>query len=41
MEWWDQQSEEDFYDEYDAYLAECGYNVWEVLEEEYEKYKEF
>lgn len=41
MEWWDQQSEEDFYDEYDAYLAECGYNVWEVSEEEYEKYKEF
>lgn len=41
MERWDQQSEEDFYDEYDAYLAECGYNVWEVSEEEYEKYKEF
>lgn len=30
-----------FVDEYDAYLAECGYNVWEVSEEEYEKYKEF
>lgn len=26
---------------YDLYLAECGYNVWEVSEEEYEKYKEF
>ena len=41
MEWWDEQSEEDFYGEYDAYLAECGYNLWEITEEEYEKYKEF
>ena len=33
-EWWDDQSEEE-YDCYDDYLAECGYNVKEISEEEY------
>ena len=33
-EWWDDQSEEE-YDNYDDYLAECGYDVEEISEEEY------
>lgn len=36
-EWWDDQSEEEF-DSYDDYLAECGYDVEEVSEEEYLAY---
>ena len=36
-EWWDDQSEEEF-DSYDDYLAECGYDVEEVSEEEYLTY---
>lgn len=41
MEWWDEQTEEDFDGEYENYIGECGYDVWEITEEEYEKYKEF
>lgn len=33
-EWWDDQSEEE-YDSYDDYLAECGYDIKEISEEEY------
>ena len=33
-EWWDDQSEEEF-DNYDDYLAECGYDVEEISKEEY------
>ena len=36
-EWWDDQSEEDYEDNYDDYLAECGYDVEEITEEEYRR----
>ena len=35
-EWWDEGCEED-YDCYEDYLAECGYTVYEITEEEYEE----
>lgn len=34
-DWWDEQSAEEFDDDYDAYLAECGYDIEEISEEEY------
>lgn len=34
-EWWDDQSEEEFDGDYDAYIGECGYDVEEISEEEY------
>ena len=34
-EWWDNQSEEELEDNYDAYLGECGYDIEEISEEEY------
>ena len=34
-EWWDDQSEEEFDGDYDAYLADCGYDVEEISEAEY------
>lgn len=34
-DWWDGQSEEEFEGDYDAYLAECGYDIEEISEEEY------
>lgn len=34
-EWWDDQSREDYDDDYDDYLAGCGYDVEEISEEEY------
>ena len=34
-EWWDDQSAEEFDDDYDAYLGECGYDIEEISEEEY------
>ena len=34
-EWWDGQSEEEFDGDYDVYLAECGYDIEEISEEEY------
>ena len=34
-DWWDEQSAEEFDDNYDAYLAECGYDIEEISEEEY------
>ena len=35
MEWWDDQSEEEFKGDYESYLADCGYDVEEISEEEY------
>lgn len=37
-EWWDDQSEEEFEGDYDAYLGECGYDIEEVSKEEYLAY---
>lgn len=37
-DWWDDQSEEEFESDYDAYLGECGYDIEEVSEEEYLAY---
>jgi hypothetical protein len=34
-DWWDEQSAEEFDDDYDAYLGECGYDVEEISEEVY------
>ena len=34
-EWWDWQSAEEYGDDYDEYLAECGYDVYEIGREEY------
>lgn len=34
-EWWDDQSEEEFDGDYDAYLGECGYDIEEISEAEY------
>lgn len=36
-EWWDEQSQEDFEDDYESYLSECGYTLKEISEEEYRK----
>lgn len=41
MEWWDEQSEEEFDGDYDAYRCECGYDAYEVSQEEYEENKEY
>ena len=38
FEWWDDQSREEYDDDYDAYRAECGCDITEVTKEEYEKY---
>lgn len=37
-DWWDDQSEEEFEGDYDAYLGECGYDIEEVSEKEYLTY---
>ena len=37
-EWWDDQSEEEFDGDYDAYLGECGYDIEEISEAEYLTY---
>lgn len=34
-EWWDDQSEEEFDGDYDAYLSDCGYDIEEISEAEY------
>ena len=34
-EWWDEQSAEEFDDDYDEYLANCGCDIEEISEEEY------
>ena len=34
-EWWDSDSYDDYDGDYDAYLAECGYDVEEISEAEY------
>ena len=33
-EWWDDQSEEEFKGNYDTYLADYGYDIEEISEEE-------
>ena len=35
MEWWDDYSREDYEDDYEAYLGDCGYDVEEISETEY------
>ena len=37
LEWWDDQSEEEFEGDYDTYLGECGYDIEEISEEEYRR----
>lgn len=34
-EWWDDQSREEYDDDYDEYFAGCGYDVYEISEAEY------
>ena len=34
-EWWDEQSEEEYDGDYEAYLSECGYDIEEISAEEY------
>ena len=34
MEWWDEDCEEDF-NCYEDYLADCGFTIYELSEEEY------
>lgn len=35
-EWWDDDTAEEFEGDYDAYLGECGYDIYEITKEEYE-----
>ena len=35
MEWWDDYSQEDYEDDYEAYLGDCGYDIEEISEKEY------
>ena len=34
-EWWDEQTAEEFDDDYDEYLANCGCDIEEISEKEY------
>lgn len=34
-EWWNDEVEETFEGDFEAYLAECGYDIEEISEEEY------
>lgn len=37
-EWWDWESAEDYSYEYDDYRADCGWDLREITEEEYNSY---
>lgn len=34
-DWWDEESAEEFDGDYDEYLANCGYDLYEITEEEF------
>ena len=35
-DWWDDETCEEFDGDYDAYLGECGYDIYEITKGEYE-----
>jgi hypothetical protein len=35
-DWWDDETCEEFDGDYDAYLGECGYDIYEITKSEYE-----
>lgn len=36
-EWWDDESYDDYDGDFDEYLSECGFNIYEVSKEEYDR----